>query len=123
MNDGLPEIFEQLRVPPAPAELRARVLGAVEQELKRKRRPRWERMFELASAACLLIGIGLTVWQWKADAAWRSRTFEPSVAKHFRDSDNEHSTELVRGPTGWLVYAQDLNFSDTTGARPRKRGT
>jgi hypothetical protein len=68
MTDELPEIFDRLKPQPAPTELRPRVLSAVERELARRRKPRWERAFELGVAACLALGVGLNVVQWRSDA-------------------------------------------------------
>ncbi len=59
MNDELPEIFEQISPPPAPPALRARVLAAVEGELAKRRKPRWERVLELSVAASFVLGVGL----------------------------------------------------------------
>ena len=59
MNDELPEIFEQIPPRPAPPGLRERTLAAVERELKRPRKPRWECVLELSVAASFLLGIGL----------------------------------------------------------------
>ena len=59
MNDDLPEIFEQIPPQPAPPSLRERTLASVERELKRPRKPRWERVLERSVAALLVIGVGL----------------------------------------------------------------
>ena len=53
MNDELPDLFGDVAPWPAPAELRSGVLTAVGRELARRRKPRWERMFELSVAASL----------------------------------------------------------------------
>ena len=63
--DDLPKIFESCAPRPAPAELRSRTLAAIERELVRRQKPRWERAFELAVAASLLLGVGLNVWLWR----------------------------------------------------------
>jgi hypothetical protein len=63
MHDDLPEVFEQLKPPAAPAHLRSRVLAAVNSELAKRRKPRWERVLELSVAALLFIGVGLNAWQ------------------------------------------------------------
>ncbi len=61
MNDDLPEIFDQIPPRPASPALRARTLGAVETELTKRRKPRWERVLERSVAALLVIGVGLNV--------------------------------------------------------------
>jgi hypothetical protein len=63
MNDDLPEIFDQVQPPPAPPHLRARTLAAVNGELAKHRKPRWERVLELSVAASFVLGVGLNVWQ------------------------------------------------------------
>jgi hypothetical protein len=82
MTDELTDELHRLPRPTAPAELRERVLSAVGRELSnRKRRvPRWERAAEIAVAASLVLGVGMNVWQWRADRAWHQRLFEPRVA-------------------------------------------
>lgn len=62
MTDELPKIFDELVPPPAPPELRLRVLAAVDRELK-GRKPRWERALELTVAASFVLGVGLNAWQ------------------------------------------------------------
>ncbi len=77
MNDELPDLFGDVAPRPAPAELRSGVLAAVGRELARPRKPRWERMMELAVAASLVLGIGWNVWLARSDATWRERVFGP----------------------------------------------
>jgi hypothetical protein len=79
MTDQLPEIFAGLTPHSAPPELRSRVLVAVERELARRKKPLWERALELSVAACLVLGVGLNVWQWRADADWQQRVFGSPV--------------------------------------------
>jgi hypothetical protein len=88
MNDEPPEIFARVTPRGAPAELRARVLSAVDGQLadqscataglsssadRAPARPRWERILEIAVAASLLLGIGLNAWQWRSDVEPKSR--------------------------------------------------
>lgn len=75
MTDELPEIFDHLKPQPAPPELRPRVLAAVERELIRRKKPRWERALELGVAASLVIGVGWNVLQWRADERWQSGVY------------------------------------------------
>jgi hypothetical protein len=79
MTDELPEIFKQLPPQSAPPELRPRVLSAVERELARRKKPRWERAFELGVAACLALGVGLNAWQWRADVNSHERVYGSSI--------------------------------------------
>src|SRR5262249_12782235 len=78
MNDELPELFANVTPPPAPAGLRRQVLKSVERELARRSKSRWERRFELAAAACLLLGVGLTTWQTLTDSAWQRVVRRPA---------------------------------------------
>jgi hypothetical protein len=80
MTDELPEIFDRLKPQPAPPELRPRVLAAVERELTRRKKPRWERAFELGVAASLLVGVGLNVWQWRGDGHRQASVHGPLPA-------------------------------------------
>ena len=80
MTDDLPEIFDRLKQPSAPPELRPRVLSAVERELIRRKKPRWERALELGVAASLVIGVGWNVLQWRADGRWPVRVDGPRPA-------------------------------------------
>ena len=66
MTDDLPKLFDRCTPRPAPPELRARTLSAVERGLSRRPVPRWERAVELAVAASLLLGIGMNVWLWRS---------------------------------------------------------
>jgi hypothetical protein len=79
MNDDLPEMFERVQPRRAPAELRVAVLAAVERELARPGKPRWERAFELAAAACFLVGVGLTAWQANSDNPWQRMAAESAA--------------------------------------------
>lgn len=63
MNDDLPEIFDQLKPPAAPPELRSRVLATVNGELANRRKPRWERVLERAAVVLIVVGVGMNVWQ------------------------------------------------------------
>lgn len=84
MTDELPEIFDHLQPPPAPPQLRPLVFAAVERELTRRKKPRWERAFELSVAACLAVGVGWNVLQWRADERWRSQIDRTSLAAEGR---------------------------------------
>ena len=64
------------------------VLAAVDRELERdlERQParhptaarlRWDRVLAGAIAASLLLGVGLNVWQRRAEEAWQARVFGP----------------------------------------------
>ena len=86
MTDELPEIFEHVKPPPAPPELRPRVMAAIERELTRRKKPRWERALELSVAACLAVGVGWNVLQWRADGRWHERAYPtPPVAAGRQD--------------------------------------
>jgi len=86
MNEDLPQPFGQLTPRPAPDELRARVLDAVAHELAGRTPPRWERVLEGAVAASLLLGIGLSVWQQRAEEAWQVRVYgRPPVSRAIAD--------------------------------------
>jgi hypothetical protein len=67
MSEDLPDFLQVPPASPAPPELRARVLTAVERELTRRRKPRWERAIEWGVAASLVLGVGLSVWRWEVD--------------------------------------------------------
>jgi hypothetical protein len=67
MTDEQPRIFDFCTPRPAPIALRAQTLAAVERELARRPVARWERGFELAVAASLILGVGLNVWLWRTD--------------------------------------------------------
>jgi hypothetical protein len=77
MKDSVPRMLRKLTPCPAPAELRGQVLDAVERELNRRKKPRWERMFERSVAASLLIAVGLACWRTRADEQWQARVFGP----------------------------------------------
>ncbi len=77
MNDNVPRMLRKLTPRPAPAELRGAVLGAVDRELNRRNKPRWERMFERSVAACLIIAVGLACWRMRAEDAWQARVYGP----------------------------------------------
>jgi hypothetical protein len=77
MNDDLPEAFRRLTPLAAPSELRGRVLEAVERELNRPKKPRWERVFERSVAASLLIAAGLACWRTRAEEQWQARVYGP----------------------------------------------
>lgn len=62
MNEDLPDFLPVPSSPSTSLELRARVLAAVERELKQRRKPRWERALEWSVAASLLLGVGLNAW-------------------------------------------------------------
>jgi len=82
MTDELTDELERLPRPAAPAELRERVLSAVSRELAhRKRRvPRWERAAEIAVAASLVLGVGMNVWQWRAQSPHFDRDAATQIA-------------------------------------------
>lgn len=83
MDDFSNELDRRPR-PMPPAELRERVLSAVSRELAipKRRKPLWERAAEIAVAASLVLGVGMNVWQWRADQAWNQRVFGPPLATH-----------------------------------------
>lgn len=87
MNDELPEIFDEQRPRPAPPALRTRVLAAVERELTRHKKPRWERALEWGVAACLLVGIGWNAWQWESQTPWQRVAAPASAAGSTRYAD------------------------------------
>jgi hypothetical protein len=67
MTDERPKFFDRYTPRPAPVALRSQTLAAVDRELARRQKPRWERGFELAVAASLVLGVGLNVWLWRTD--------------------------------------------------------
>jgi hypothetical protein len=87
MNEELPEFFDDLRPRTAPVRLRREVLAAVDRELSRRRKPRWERALELAVAACFLVGVGLTAWQWKSEGPWQRLGTPPASSGGDRYAD------------------------------------
>jgi hypothetical protein len=96
VTDDLPEIFDPCTPRPAPAELRARTLSAVDRELARRRKPRWERAFQWAVAASLLVGVGLNVWLWRAGAARPAMHGAPGLATR-EPAERDSSTAALRG--------------------------
>jgi hypothetical protein len=66
MIEDLPDLFARLERYRAPVQLRSRVLAAVEHELTRGRKPRWERVAQWSVAATFLLGVGLNAWQFTA---------------------------------------------------------
>lgn len=109
MTDEPPEIFDRLKPPQAPAELRLRVLVAVGRELK-SRKPRWERALELTVAASFALGVGLNVWQFSAEplgipaprgvAAQESTSLieELALVKENADGHQTRTKRRVPGP-------------------------
>ena len=84
ISNELTDEFARLTPRKAPVELRPRVLAVVNDELSasasinaapKRRKPRWERALELATAASLALGIGMHAWQSQHDAAWREQVF------------------------------------------------
>lgn len=82
LTDGWPDELARVSPQKAPADLRPRMLAAVSEALSAAanttaapmpRKPRWERALELATAASLVIGIGMNVWQARPDATWREQ--------------------------------------------------
>jgi hypothetical protein len=63
--DEPPEIFARCTPRGAPAALRTRTLAAIDRQLARRRKLRWERAIELSIAASLALGIGLNTWLWR----------------------------------------------------------
>jgi hypothetical protein len=106
MTDDLPEIFDRLDTPQPPAELRARVLAAVDRELTRRRKPRWERALELGVAASFVLGVGLNVWQVSAEPLGPT----PSLAVA-----NEEPASLIE------QLAADEQVVDGRGTMTRRR--
>lgn len=66
MNDDLEQFLERLTPRGADRAVRARVLGAVQAELRRGRTPAWGRRCLLAAAAMLLAAVGLNIWVYRA---------------------------------------------------------
>ena len=77
MNDNVPRMLRRLTPRPAPAELRGQVLDAVERELGRRRKPRWEHAFERSVAAFFLIAVALACWRTRTEVQWQSRVYSP----------------------------------------------
>jgi hypothetical protein len=82
LTDGWPDELARVSPQKAPADLRPRVLAAVSEALSAAanttaapmpRKPPWERALELATAASLVIGIGMNVWQARPDATRREQ--------------------------------------------------
>jgi hypothetical protein len=115
VTDERPEFLDRCTPRPAPVALRLQTLSAVERELARQRTPRWERGFELAVAASLLLGVGLNVWLWRTD---ESRQMEfaqraPSAAAR----EVARAVALAAGPAAGQ-WVQD----EFSRAQSRKRG-
>lgn len=93
MTDELSHELDRLPRPAAPEELRERVLSAVSRELaNRKRRvPRWERAAEIAVAASLVLGVGMNVWQWRA----QSPRFDPNAVSRMVNSNRLASIDRL----------------------------
>jgi hypothetical protein len=62
MSDDLERLLGQLRPRGPASELRPRVLGAVNNELRRRGSPPWLRWYAAAVAAALLLGVFLNYW-------------------------------------------------------------
>jgi len=128
LSNELPDDFARLTPRKAPDELRQRVLAAVTEALAtpatssaaptRRCKPRWERALELATAASLVLGIGMHVWQSQHDAAWREQVFgrvneTKAVAAKQSDKPAPRAVANATGPsldarTPWEHYNQLL---------------
>ena len=114
MNDELPEIFEQITPPPAPPALRPRVLAAVEGELAKRRKPRWERVLELSVAASFVLGVGLNAWDFSRGVRgfgplWisgKSQALSEQIAGH--EGANE---DLHRMPNRFVPGSFDTQYA------------
>jgi hypothetical protein len=117
MNDDLPEIFDQIKPPAAPSHLRSRVLAAVNGELAKRRKPRWERVLELSVAASFVLGVGLNLSEFLSLWQERYRIASKHDLAASQTSENESQdatwvqgslhrqyanllTELLREPAG-----------------------
>ena len=117
MMDELPKIFAQCMPRPAPAELRAQTLAAVERELAQRRKPRWERALELAVAASLLLGVGLNVWLWQSDAARQI-----NLAQHGPSTAAREVAQAVASAAGLDAGRWVQNAFARAESRKRGRG-
>jgi hypothetical protein len=115
MNEDLPQPFGRLTPRPAPNELRARVLGAVANELARRKTPRWERVFECAVAASLALGIGLNVWLERADEAWQARVYGPLPVSRAIADVAQAVASVTDAQTGQWIQQR---LSESRPARP-----
>lgn len=135
MTDEWPDELARLSPRKAPAELRPRVLAAVSEALSaaanttaapKRRKPRWERALELATAASLVIGIGTNLWQARPDATWREHAVRrPPEAKAItaKQSDGSAAGAIAHADaakadarTSWERYHQFLRDLAATTA-------
>jgi hypothetical protein len=127
MNEEFPSPFSELTPRRAPAALRARVLNAVRQELAQpgelqtghqstelaKGLP-WGRVVEIAVAASFVLGIGLNVWQQRAENAWQLRVFGPAPVSQDISSLAEAVASVTDAESGrWMQQA-------LSAAQPRR---
>lgn len=106
MHDELPEPLNRISLSVAPCGLRERTLSAVNSELAVRRKPRWERVLELSTAALVVIGIGLNVWQASQPdviAVIREQQARPAFARKQdqfdRDLDQSLKSRMAIRPT------------------------
>ncbi len=138
MNDEPPEIFDRVTPRGAPAELRARVLAVVDRQLadqldasddpvscataglsssacRAPAGPRWERIVEIVVAASLLLGVGMNVWQQRADEAWQARVFGPPPVPRAIADLAQAVASVTDAQTGQWVQQR---LSDSRPTRP-----
>ena len=135
LTDGWPDELARLSPRMAPAELRPRVLAAVSAALSaaanttaspKRRTPRWERALELATAASLVIGIGMNLWQARPDATWREQAVRRALeakAITAKQSDGSADGAIAHADaakadarTSWERYHQFLRDLAATTA-------
>jgi len=117
MTDELPKIFDALKPPPASPELRERVLSAVNRELARRRKPAWERAFELGVAACLTLGIGLNAWQWRGDLGWQDEVDQTATEIAGRDELVEAVASITDKATAEMLVDRLVTVAWNSSAR------
>ncbi len=116
MTDELPEIFDALKPPRAMPELRERVLSAVNRELARRRKPAWERAFELGVAACLALGIGLNAWQWRGDLGWQDEADQTATEIAGRDELVAAVASITDKATAEMLLERLVSARDRSSA-------
>lgn len=102
MTDDVQHILGDLKPRRAPADLRGRVLGAVDEELSAAPKPpasraRWDLRLAAAVAVSLVLGVVLNVWSIRQDDARHARLYGPSrLPREIRET--VEVVENVAGP-------------------------
>ena len=114
MDDNMERLLSELTPSGVRPELRPRVLEAVASELLKETQSRWLRLAALATAASILLGIGMNVWVSKASEQRMAELFgPPPVSKQAMDLA-EAVAKITDAQTGQWVYRQ-MTASRPTG--------